>query len=179
MSYTIVHIFHFPKALPFCFKNHMFPIKARLGVAVVRLNKLHGSFSFFQLFSIDKHIQTKFLTSYSKSSTESLWGWEGFDISGGWELKCCRHYNFHLKLSLPHLRLLVVVLPCGKECVFYLFFSPAWCRRRVEESFSVGAEAGKNIILFGDIEWNRRVTCAASECRIDLRAVIINWKCFS
>lgn len=59
---------------------------------------------------------------------------------------------FGEELSIPHLRpSLVGVLPCGKECVFYLFL------RRMKQKLRTGIDEKKNIIiLFGDIEWNRR-----------------------
>lgn len=55
---------------------------------------------------------------------------------------------------------------------FIYFFAPSW---RWEERISFGAEAGKNkIILFGDIEWKRRVTCAVLiKSDVALRTVFI------
>lgn len=64
--------------------------------------------------------------------------------------------------------------------MFYLFFRLPPCSSERRKLFScVGALAEEKniIILFSDIEWNRRVTCAVSNKNVDvaLRTIFVHY----
>lgn len=154
----------------------MFPVKAlRVVASSVCESSLEVSLNYLNS-SINWHNEAIFIS----------FGWVSRGMrKGGRGLKCCRHYNFRLKaFSLFHIfspRLLLLYSMWKGMCILFILLL---LKAEEKKKFSpFGAQARKEgksiIILFSDIEWNRRVTYARRSNRVRMVNVVASTIFFS